>query len=289
MSSAIPRVSLGTFQARGDDVKVAVDCAMTRAGIRSIDTASIYRNETEIGETINRCIRDGIVTRQDVFITSKVSPHEMGTKASAGVDGILDRLGVEFVDLLLVHWPAASKVPLGSEKNAVLRKETWRVLEDRLRLGHARRIGVSNFTVDHLAELLEYAVVKPSCNQVECHPLYPQVALRRFCAEHGVQVVAYSSFGAGALLGAGAFPEVHAIARERRCSAAQVLLRWGLEKGLCVIPKSVVPGRILEYGRGELEAGSDGRYLSEAQEQRLDGMASRYGQRKFCWDASGVR
>ena len=82
---------------------------------------------------------------------------------------------------------------------------------------------------------------------------------------------------------------MHAIARERRCSAAQVLLRWGLEKGVCVIPKSVVPGRILEYGRGELEAGSDGRYLSEAQEQRLDGMAARYGERKFCWDASGVR
>ena len=194
--------------------------------------------------------------------------------------GILERLGLEYVDLLLVHWPGASKVPLASEHNAVLRKETWRVLEDRLRRGQTRAIGVSNYQVSHLEELLSYCDFPPVCNQVECHPKYPQTALRRWCSEHNVAVVAYSSFGAGNLFNA---PEVSQVAREMACSPAQALLKWGLQKGLCVLPKSVSPKRIREYDPRRLER----LVMTEAHELLLDGLSSD-GVTKYCWDSSNI-
>ena len=217
----------------------------------------------------------------------QISPYEMGTeKASAAVDGILQRLGLEYVDLLLIHWPGASKIPLESEKNAVLRKETWRVLEDRLRKGHVRSIGVSNYTISHLEELMSFCETPPVCNQVECHPKFPNDELRTWCSARNIQVVAYSSFGTGNLFHE---QEVSLVAEEMGCSPAQVLLRWGLQKNLCVIPKSTMPERIVEYDPARLEPlHPGGRYLMEAHEVLLDGM-SKGGHTKYCWDSSGVK
>jgi diketogulonate reductase-like aldo/keto reductase len=288
----LPRVALGTFRSRGEEASAAVHCAIRAANLRAFDTASIYKNEVEVGKEVRDAIRDGIVSRSDVFITSKVSPYEMGTeKASKAVDAILERLCLEYVDLLLIHWPGASKVPLSSPQNAVLRMETWRVLEDRLRKGQARSIGVSNYQIAHLEELFSYCDIPPLCNQVECHPKYQQRELREWCDARNVQVVAYSSFGAGNLFDVEAYPEVSQVSREMACTPAQVLLRWGLQKGLCVIPKSAVPERILEFSPanlGPLPHGNGTRYLSETSEALLDGLLCRAGPTKYCWDSTDI-
>lgn len=185
--------------------------------------------------------------------------------------------------------PGAAKLPLSSEKHAVLRGETWRVLEDSVRSGQVRSIGVSNYGIPHLEELLASSCeIPPICNQVECHPLYPQKELRDWCAARGIQVVAYSSFGAGNLFDS---PAVVRVAREAGDTQARVLLRWALQKNLCVLPKSITPERILEYDPARLEPlpNHPDRYLSEAHEQILDGIVKTEGLTKYCWDSRDVR
>lgn len=177
----MPRVGLGTFKAQGADVQTAVRAALA-AGIRHFDTASIYKNQTDIAEAL----KASGVRRDDVFLTSKVSPFEQGAaKAAQAVDDILSSLGTSYVDLLLVHWPGASRVPPGSPLNAELRGQTWRVLERAYRDGRARAIGVSNYEERHLAELLATAEVRPMVNQIEVHPRRQCAALRAACAEAG--------------------------------------------------------------------------------------------------------
>lgn len=158
---------------------------------------AIYKNEKDIAAAI---AASGI-PREQIILTSKVSPYEQGeAKAREACEGILERLATRYVDLVLVHWPGVAKTPLTSPVNAQLRKETWRVLESYQRQGRFRAIGVSNYTVDHLRELLSYAEVRPAVNQVEFHPRWQQPELRAFCQAEGIGVVAYASLGCGELL-----------------------------------------------------------------------------------------
>uniref|UniRef100_A0A7S0RDB2 NADP-dependent oxidoreductase domain-containing protein n=1 Tax=Chlamydomonas leiostraca TaxID=1034604 RepID=A0A7S0RDB2_9CHLO len=272
----LPRCGLGTFKAAGDEVVGAVSVAL-RAGIRHIDTAQIYKNE----ELVSEGIRASGVPRSEVFVTSKVSPYQQGTdKARAACEAMVSRLGGEYVDLALIHWPGASKTDASSPRNAALRLETWRVLEEGYRRGAFKAIGVSNYEAHHLAELLAAAEVAPMVNQFELHPRRQCRQLVQLCEQHGVAVVAYASLGCGDLLG---HPTVIKVAQQLGWEPAQVLLRWGLQKGAAVIPKSVRPARIAGFAPGALLG--PGSRIPDAQMRALDGMEDGH---KYCWDASGI-
>lgn len=272
-------------------VQVAID-----VGIRHIDTASIYKNEIEIGQAIRSAIQSGSISREDIYVTSKISPYEQGAeKARVACQNIVDRLNLEYVDLVLIHWPGVAKTPLYSSENAQKRRETWGVMEEFHSTGQFKALGVSNYEISHLKELLSYCTVKPIVNQVECHPKYPQKDMREFCTSHGVQVVAYSCFGAGALFDEEQYPEVYHVAMETGKTPSQVLLCWCLEKGCSVLAKSKQGDRIQEFSPSNkhmqpLQAYGEGdptHYFCTRHVEILDGLSNR-GIQKFCWDPSTV-
>lgn len=254
---------------------------------------TLLQNEEEIGAAIGEAIENGLLQREDVYITSKLSPYEMGTEAAAtACESILARLGLDYIDLMLIHWPGVAKTELSSPINAIKRLETWRVLEEFHAKGLTRSIGVSNYEVSHLEELLTVATVLPAYNQVECHPLWQQEALRTFCSKHDIGVIAYSPFAVGAFF---TDPElsgpVSDIAKTSGKTSAQVLCCWALQKGCAgVLPKSTLPERIAEFSpwaRGMQRDSLTGRWLPEEVEAALDALG--YQQpKKFCWDPRTV-
>ncbi|BBN00663.1 2,5-diketo-D-gluconate reductase A [Marchantia polymorpha subsp. ruderalis] len=268
----IPRLGLGTHRSTGEDVKAAVLWAL-QSGYRHIDTASIYKNETEIGQAV----RDSGVARESLFITSKVSPYEQGFEcALASVGNILQRLDCGYLDLCLIHWPGAAKLKLQSEKNRELRQETWRALEKLYDERKCRAIGVSNFTVQHLEGLLSTCAIKPAVNQVEMHPYLTQASLRDFCTQKDIVVEAYSPLGVGNLL---TDPVVCEIAARRQRTPAQILLRWGLQQNVVVLPKSVKKERIKE------NIDVFGFSLSDEEMATLNGLDRNH---HFCWSPDGI-
>lgn len=225
----MPRLGLGVFRARrGGETREAVAAAL-RLGYRHVDTAAIYGNETDVGEGI----RASGVPRDEVFVTTKLWNEDQGYDAALrAFDASLARLGLEQVDLYLVHWPLPG-----------LRLESWRALERIHREGRARAIGVSNFMVRHLEELAAHAEVPPAVNQIEVSPFLQQREVRAHCAAEGIVVEAYSPLTKGRRLD---HPTVRAVAARAGLTAAQVLLRWGLERDLVVLAKSSHPDRIAE-------------------------------------------
>ncbi|GAX81499.1 hypothetical protein CEUSTIGMA_g8927.t1 [Chlamydomonas eustigma] len=273
----MPKIGLGTFRSSPEEINLAVTTAL-QMGIMHIDTASIYKNQEAIGQAI----KDTKTPRSKVFVTSKISPYQQGRqKAYAACVDILEKLDLGYVDLVLVHWPGASKTPPDSELNSTLRAETWQVMEEFHRQGKFKSIGVSNYEERHIQELLNHASVPPAVNQFEVHPRRPCTALRKACSSAGIQVVAYASMGAGQLLESQkVITTAHAINR----SPAQVLLRWGLLKGCAVIPKSVRPERISGFSEAAL---LDGWSAEEDEEVlKLDSLEDGH---KYCWDPSDIR
>ena len=225
----LPQVGLGVYlAARGEETRAAVSAALA-LGYRHVDTASAYGNERDVGAAV----RDSGLPRAEVFITTKLWNDDQGyDEALAAFDASLARLGLEYLDLYLLHWPVPGK-----------RLASWRALERLLAEGRVRAIGVSNFMPRHLDELLAHAQVVPAVNQIEVSPFLQQRATRAACARHGIVVEAYSPLTRGKRLD---HPVVVAVARRLRRSPAQVLLRWGVEHGMVVLPKSVHPRRIAE-------------------------------------------
>jgi methylglyoxal/glyoxal reductase len=230
---SIPRLGLGVYQSgRGRATENAVSWALD-AGYRHIDTAAMYGNETEVGAALKRAIVSGSVRREEVFVTTKLWNSDHGyDEALRAFDASQRRLGLDQVDLFLLHWPVPKR-----------RLQSWRALERVLGEGRCRAIGVSNFMVDHLEELLSHAKVPPSVNQIELHPWCQQRDVVAFCSAHDIAVVAYSPLTKGAKLGD---PSLATIAREVRRTPAQILLRWSLQKGFVTIPKSAKKERIIE-------------------------------------------
>jgi diketogulonate reductase-like aldo/keto reductase len=219
--TTIPIVGLGVYQSRpGATTQEAVLTAL-RVGYRHIDTARIYRNESDVG----KALRESDVPRDQVFVTTKLWNDDQGyDSALRAFDESLQRLGLDHVDLYLLHWPVAHK-----------RLDSWRALERIASEGRARAIGVSNFLVPHLEELLGRAQRKPDVNQ--------RRDTTALCAREGIIVEAYSPLTRGARLG---HPVVVEIARRLGKSPAQVLLRWGVQHGFVVLPKSTREERIRE-------------------------------------------
>ncbi|MCX5537420.1 aldo/keto reductase [Streptomyces sp. NBC_00006] len=227
----MPQLGFGVFQVPDDEAHAAVTSALD-AGYRSIDTAALYENEKGTG----RAIADYGLAREDVFVTTKLWNTEQGRDtALRAFDASLERLGMDYVDLYLIHWPVPSR-----DKYV----ETWQAFEEILASGRARAIGVSNFLPEHLDRLAAETSVVPALNQIELHPRLQQSELRAYDAEHGIATEAWSPLGRGN----GVLDDeiVTALARKYDRSPAQIVLRWHLQLGNVVIPKSVTPSRIRE-------------------------------------------
>ena len=227
----IPQLGFGVFQVPPDEVIEPVTTAI-RAGYRLLDTAAAYQNEEGVG----KAIADAGVPREELFITTKLWNADQGyDNALRAFDASLQKLGIDQVDLYLIHWP------LPKRDRYV---ETWKALEKIYADGRARAIGVSNFTERHLNRLLDETDVVPAVNQVELHPRLPQEELRAFHARRGIATEAWSPIGQGK--GLLDDPVIGAIAERVGKSPAQVVLRWHVQLGNLVIPKSVTPSRIRE-------------------------------------------
>ncbi|WP_243725748.1 aldo/keto reductase [Actinomadura rubrisoli] len=227
----MPQLGFGVFQVPDDEAESAVATALEN-GYRSIDTASAYQNEEGTG----RALRGSGVPREELFVTTKLWNTEQGhDNALRAFDASLGRLGLDYLDLYLIHWPMPARGTY---------VETWRALEKLKADGRVRSIGVSNFTVETLQRLLDETDVVPVINQVELHPYFQQPGLRTFHREHGIHTEAWAPLGQGH--GLLEDPALARIAQAHDRTPAQVALRWNLQLGNVVIPKSVTPSRIAE-------------------------------------------
>ncbi len=258
----MPVLGLGVWQsAPGAETRRAVAEALA-AGYRHVDTARAYRNEADVGAAV----RESGVPRRDVFVTTKLWNADHGyDKALRAVDASLEALGLEQVDLYLVHWPVEG-----------LRRDTWRAFERIRADGKARAIGVSNYTARHLDELLAHAKEPPAVNQVEFSPFLNQRGLLERCRKEGIQLEAYGPLVRGHKMD---HPVLERLARKHGRTPAQVLLRWGIQHELVVIPKSVRPERIRE------NADVFGFELDADDLRELDGLDEGY---RTSWDPSEV-
>ncbi|WHY03290.1 aldo/keto reductase [Neobacillus sp. DY30] len=227
----MPWLGFGVFKVQeGEEVVNSVKTAI-EAGYRSIDTAAIYQNEEGVG----KAIAESNVPREELFITTKVWNNDQGYESTlAAFETSLNKLGLDYLDLYLIHWPVPSKG---------LYVETWKALEKLYKDGRVRAIGVSNFNVNHLEDLLANCEIKPMVNQVEYHPVFNQQELHDFCKKNEIQLEAWSPLMQGSLLND---PILVEIANKYNKSTAQVILRWDIQTGVVTIPKSIKPHRIAE-------------------------------------------
>ncbi|AUS78669.1 oxidoreductase [Actinoalloteichus sp. AHMU CJ021] len=226
----IPQLGFGVFQVPPEEARQTVATAL-RTGYRSIDTAKAYSNESGVGQAV----AESGLPREDVFVTTKLLNAEQGYDSTLrAFDASMTELGLDYLDLYLIHWPLPGRD---------LYVETWKAFERLYGEGRVRAIGVSNFTIDHLKRLFDETELVPSINQVELHPKLQQPELRAFHAEHGILTEAWSPLAQGEVL---ADPVVTRLAEKHGRTPAQVILRWHLDIGNVVIPKSVTPSRIEE-------------------------------------------
>ncbi|MBG9543479.1 glyoxal reductase [Cytobacillus firmus] len=225
----MPQFGLGVYKVdKGLQIENTVKDAIN-IGYRLIDTAAFYENEEGVG----KAIKESGVPREELFITTKVWNTDQGYDQTLNAfNNSLKKMELDYIDLYLIHWPVKEKY-----------LETWRALEKLYKDGKARAIGVSNFQIHHLKDILENSSEKPAVNQVELHPLLSQKELRAFCGEHNIKVQAWSPIARGRVL---EDSDIKEIAKRRGKSAAQIILRWHLQNGIMVIPKSVKKDRLRE-------------------------------------------
>jgi len=267
----MPMVGLGTWKSAPNQAGEAVLCALSECGYRHIDCAAIYRNEKEIGQAFKKIFENKIKKREDIFITSKLwNTEHRKSDVRKACEATLSDLNLEYLDLYLMHWgvaippyDAAPENPLQrlteqkdkdgfliTEKISI--RETWEAMEELVKAGLVKAIGVSNFTAPMLIDLLSYAKIKPAVNQVELHAYLQQPELLEFCSRSGIVMTAYSPLGSPGNFKEKGFPiliedsAVKEIARIHDKSPAQILIRWGIQRKTVVIPKSVTPERIKE-------------------------------------------
>jgi methylglyoxal/glyoxal reductase len=225
----MPWLGLGVYKVQeGEEALESVKAAI-KAGYRSIDTAALYQNEESVGQAIKK----SGVAREELFITTKVwNEDQRNDSVLEAFETSIQKLGLDYVDLYLIHWPVKEKY-----------KQTWKVLEQLYKEGRVRAIGVSNFHIHQLEDLLSVAEIKPMVNQVELHPLLAQVELRDYCRKQEIQIEAWAPLGQGRLL---EHPILKEIAAQYNKSSAQVILRWDIQNQIVTIPKSVKEARIIE-------------------------------------------
>lgn len=224
----IPIIGLGTFRAKEKDVYNAIKKALD-SGYRHIDTAMIYGNEVEIG----RAIKDSGIPREELFITTKLWNSDQGYEtAKKAFDDSLKKLGLEYIDLYLIHWYK------GKEKAA----DSWKAMEELYEAGQIKSIGVSNFNVNHIEDLLKIARIKPVINQVEIHLGLPQYNLQEYCESVGIKLEAYAPMQSGGIF---ANEDIKKIAQKHNKTIANIALKFLVDRGIIVLPKSIKEERIL--------------------------------------------
>ena len=224
----MPAIGFGVFQIPDDAMDATVRHAL-EAGYRAFDTAPMYGNERSLG----RALTDSGVPREELFVTTKVSNEDQGYQSTlAAVEKSVARLGLDYVDLCLIHWPAPARGTY---------LDTWRALEQLHAAGRVRAIGVSNFQADHLDRLLEVAAVRPMVNQIEIHPLLPQQSMVELHRSLGIHTQAWAPLARGRLQ---ENPVLTELARRHDVSLAQLVLRWHLQRDIVPLPKSSSPERM---------------------------------------------
>jgi methylglyoxal/glyoxal reductase len=225
----MPWLGLGVYKVQeGEEALQSIKAAI-KAGYRSIDTAALYQNEESVGQAI----KESGVSREELFITTKVwNEDQRNDSVLEAFETSIQKLGLDYIDLYLIHWPVKEKY-----------KQTWKVLEQLYKEGRIRAIGVSNFQIHHLEDLLSIAEIKPMVNQVELHPLLAQPELRDYCKKQEIQIEAWAPLGQGRLL---EHPVLKEIAAKHNKTTAQVILRWDIQNGIVTIPKSIKESRIIE-------------------------------------------
>lgn len=232
----IPEVGFGTWQSKdGDEAYDAVKWAL-EAGYRHIDTAQAYKNEVSVG----RAIRDSEIPREELFVTTKIWGCNTTEAAATAIDDSLKKLHLNYVDLFLIHWPN----PLAFRPNFAARNAAvWKAMEDAVKAGKIRAIGVSNFHPHHLKPLLETAEIKPVVNQIMVNPSDQEPELVAFNKENDILTEAYSPLGTGKIF---TIPALAELAQKYNRTIAQIVLRWSLDHGYLPLPKSVTQSRIIE-------------------------------------------
>ncbi|TKR68371.1 hypothetical protein L596_024361 [Steinernema carpocapsae] len=273
----MPQIGLGTYQMRAEPALFEVIKRGFELGYRFIDTAQCYGNEAMIGRILQRLFDPqspdfAKLKRSDIFITSKVSPANQ-------VRLSLEHLQTDYLDLVLIHWPGASKYVVSNPKNKVLRRETWLELERLQKEGLVRATGVSNYTVTHLNEMLEYASILPVVNQCEYHPHFAETYLVDFCKLHNIHFQAYSSFGSpDGVDDLFSDPKITTVAEKYSTSVPQFLLAWALSQGISVLPRT----RSISH----LETNWKAQGIFITKEDINDVISKK--QIKYCWNPSAV-
>eukprot|EP00818_Percolomonas_sp_WS_P001695 CAMPEP_0117448470 /NCGR_PEP_ID=MMETSP0759-20121206/7416_1 /TAXON_ID=63605 /ORGANISM="Percolomonas cosmopolitus, Strain WS" /LENGTH=304 /DNA_ID=CAMNT_0005240855 /DNA_START=8 /DNA_END=922 /DNA_ORIENTATION=- len=268
----IPSLGLGTYQ--NETTSEAIKNAIVEQNVRLLDTAMMYGNHEMIGQTIEELLDEKkIQSKDDVFIVTKLWPNRLVSREEVrkGTEKCLDDLKMHHVDLLLMHWPLASEK---KEDNMAKLHEAWKEMEKIYDEGKAKAIGVSNFTIEHLEQFLPKCTVQPMVNQFEMHPLLNQEQLALYCRKHHIQPMAYRTLGHGALLDN---EKIKKMASRVGKTAAQVILRWALQRDFVIIPKSSKVERIKENSDlFDFE-------LSEEEVKELNAMDENH---HFCFDSS---
>lgn len=281
----MPRVGLGTFGVKDKALCLKLFREALACGYRLFDTGTLYGNDEFIGDVIYDKLASQELKRDEVFVETKIAPWEHGRQmTNKAVMESLKRLKLSYLDLVLVHWPGVAKAPPNDPKNKKMRAETWQELEQLVSQGKIKAIGVSNYTQNHLEDLLTYATMKPTVNQVEFHPMCFQKQLLSFCKTNSIYLQAYSSLGSSqskppgwtVLFGS---EVVKSIASKHNRPIPQVLLRWGLQHDCLLIPKTSK----VENLKSNLEIFDFS--LDDDDMSKLNGLNQ---DKHFCWNPSDI-
>jgi len=242
----MPVFGLGTFKVEAGESAYDTVLSALKIGYRHIDTAAMYKNEASVGQAV----RDSGIPREDIFITTKVWNHFGGNKdlIRQNIEERLKELNTPYIDLLLIHWP---------NNHLDVNLTVWEVFEEFVKVGKVKSIGVSNFQIHHLEHLLKHAKIKPVINQVECHPLLTQQPLHDYLKAHDIQMTSYGPLAKGKVFEAPTADVLLEVGKKYHASIAQVIVAWGLKRGIIMIPKSVHAERQLENYNGQFVELSD--------------------------------
>uniref|UniRef100_A0A1B6CHW2 NADP-dependent oxidoreductase domain-containing protein n=2 Tax=Clastoptera arizonana TaxID=38151 RepID=A0A1B6CHW2_9HEMI len=281
--TSMPILGFGTYQIRSHQIYETLDTALG-CGYTNIDTAAVYYNEEAIGQALKDLLPKYGLQREDIFITTKLSPRDVGkSRVNDAVKRALQNLNTDYIDLFLIHWPGAQGIGTTDSQNPRLRMETWLELIDLHNKGNGvlRAIGVSNFMTHHLEQIITLTGVPPAVNQIEFHPYYLHPKeLYEVCAKHNILLQAYSSLGGTGNPTLIQNATIEECAKKHCVSPAQVLLRWALQAGYAIIPKSITPDKIRMNAKLDFELTNE--------EMNLIFTLNKKFNEKFAWDPVNV-